>query len=216
MKIRRYLTVALLSASLIGLELIWTRIFSAEFYYTFSFLILSLAIMGLGLGSLSLRLFPRLSNEKYLSSFIALAALFSLISPVAIFELNLDFATLFTEIKTVFKFLLSILLLSSSFFFGGMSLALLFKANSQNIPRLYMADLLGAGICVLGAIILMNSAGTQSATFLISVPMIISALLATGKKYLAPAPIILFVFLIGQAGTLLESKREERVPVIYT
>jgi hypothetical protein len=40
--------VALLSATLIGLELVWTRIFSAEFFYTYAFLTLSLAIMGLG------------------------------------------------------------------------------------------------------------------------------------------------------------------------
>ena len=39
--------IGALSASLIALELTWTRIFSAEFFYTFAFLILSLAILGL-------------------------------------------------------------------------------------------------------------------------------------------------------------------------
>lgn len=215
-KLNRYLTIALLSASMIGLELVWTRIFSAEFYYTFSFLILSLAIMGLGVGSLFIRLFSRLGNISFLSSYVALAAIFSLISPVVIFKLNLNFTTLFTEFTTVLRFLSAIILLSSSFFFGGMSLVLLFKTDTQDMPRLYMSDLLGAGICVLVAIILMNTTGTQSATFLISVPLIISAFLASGKKYLAFLPMILFVFLIGKADRLLESGREERAPVIYT
>ncbi|NQU88611.1 MAG: hypothetical protein HQ541_22935, partial [Mariniphaga sp.] len=215
MNLRRYLTVAFLSASLIGLELVWTRIFSAEFYYTFSFLILSLAIMGLGMGSLFVRLFRKLSNIKFVSSYIALAAIFALISPVIIFKLNLNFATLFTEFKTVLKFLLSIVLLSSSFFFGGMSLAIIFKTNSKDIPRLYMVDLVGAGLCVAVTIILMNVAGTQSATFLISLPLIAAAFLASGKKYLSAIPVLLFIFLIGKADSLVESGRQERAPVMY-
>ena len=194
MNLRRYLTVALLSASLIGLELIWTRIYSAEFYYTFSFLILSLAIMGLGMGSLFVRLFNKLSNLKFVSSYIAIAAIFALAGPVIIFKLDLQFSTLFTDIKTAFKFLFSIFLLSSSFFFGGMSLAILFKTNSEDLPRLYMADLVGAGLCVVLTIILMNVFGTQSATFLISLPLIFAAFFAPGKKYLSVIPILFFVF----------------------
>lgn len=215
-KLRRYLTIALLSASMIGLELVWTRIFSAEFYYTFSFLILSFAIMGLGMGGLFVRLFRWANQPRLVSSYLALSALFAIISPILIFKLNLNFATLFTTFSTVLKFLAAIVLLSSSFFFGGMSLVLLFKTDSQDMPRLYMADLLGAGTCVLLAILLMNTAGTQAATFLISVPLMIAAFLASGKKYLAPLPLILFVFVIGKADRLLESERQERAPVIYT
>ncbi len=57
MQNRNYAVVAFLSAALIGLEIIWTRIFSAEFFYTFAFLTLSLAILGLGLGALAIRLY---------------------------------------------------------------------------------------------------------------------------------------------------------------
>jgi hypothetical protein len=49
--------MALVSCSLVALEIAWTRVFSAEYFYTFAFLILSLAILGLGLGGLALRLF---------------------------------------------------------------------------------------------------------------------------------------------------------------
>jgi hypothetical protein len=44
MKYSKYFVIALLSFSLIEMELMWTRIFSAEFFYTFAFLTLSLAI----------------------------------------------------------------------------------------------------------------------------------------------------------------------------
>ncbi len=51
------LIVGLISISMVASELIWTRIFSAELFYTFAFLTLSIAVLGLGLGALSIRLF---------------------------------------------------------------------------------------------------------------------------------------------------------------
>lgn len=215
MKTSKYLTIGLLSVSLIGLELMWTRIFSAEFYYTFSFLILSLAIMGLSMGSLSLRLFPKLNNTRFLSSYLGLSAIFSMISPVLLFKLGLDFSILFTSFVMILKFILSIILLSSSFFFGGIALGLLFKTDHQDMPRLYMADLVGAGLSVLLSVVLMNYYGTPAATFLISIPMIIAAFLISGRKYLAIVSLIVFGMLIGKADHLLESDRQERAPVIY-
>lgn len=49
---RTGLAVGLLSLTVIGVELIWMRLFSAEFYHAFAFLTLSLAVPGLGLGAL--------------------------------------------------------------------------------------------------------------------------------------------------------------------
>lgn len=215
MKNQKYIIIGLLSLSLIGMELIWTRIFSSEFFYTFSFLILSLAILGLSMGSLSLRLFKKLNNEKLLSSMLGLSAIFSIISPVLVFKMNLDMNLIFSDILVVFKLLATITLLSSSFFFGGMALGLLFKTNVKNLPRLYMYDLVGAGLSVLLSIILMNVFGTQNATFLISIPLIIAAFLSVGKKYIPIVAIVLIAVFFTKADQLLESDRTERAPVIY-
>ncbi len=83
------------------------------------------------------------------------------------------------------------------------------------MPRLYMADLVGAGLSVLLSVVLMNYYGTPAATFLISIPMIIAAFLISGRKYLAIVSLIVFGMLIGKADHLLESDRQERAPVIY-
>lgn len=64
-------TVGLLSITVIGFELVWTRLFSAEFFYTFAFLALSLAVLGLGLGALSLRFVPRLTGAGALGWMLA-------------------------------------------------------------------------------------------------------------------------------------------------
>ena len=63
MKRSRLLVVAGVAMTVTAVEMVWTRIFSAEFFYTFAFLILSIAIMGLGLGGLSLRLIPGLNRK---------------------------------------------------------------------------------------------------------------------------------------------------------
>ena len=59
------LVVALLSITLLSLEVAWTRIFSAEFFHPFAFLILSLAVLGLGVGALIIRLVPRLDQDRF-------------------------------------------------------------------------------------------------------------------------------------------------------
>ena len=69
---RKHWVVFLLSLTLVGMELIWTRLFSAEFFYAFAFLTLSLAIMGLGLGALALRLLPALNKDSGVSGCLPL------------------------------------------------------------------------------------------------------------------------------------------------
>ena len=53
---RDQLAIGLVSAMLVALEIVWTRIFPAEFFYSFAFLTVSLAVLGLGLGAQARRL----------------------------------------------------------------------------------------------------------------------------------------------------------------
>ncbi|MGD8306185.1 MAG: hypothetical protein PVF17_05995 [Ignavibacteria bacterium] len=213
----KFLIVALLSISLLSLELIWTRLFSAEFFYTFAFLVLSLAILGLGLGALSLRLFPFLNNENKLWIYLSLCGLMMFAGPPLTFLLKIDFTLLYSNPLMIGKFIVVSALLSSSFFLGGMALALIFKQNNQEIPKLYMADLVGAGLGVAFAMLMMNSVGTPLATFLISLPVFIAAIM-TSKTFLKLIPLLMcsgIIFLAPYADELLEVKREDKAPVIY-
>ena len=214
----KMLIIALLSLSLIALDLIWTRIFSAEFFYTFAFLILSLAILGLGLGALALRLFKFLNNEKATGILLSLTGLMILAGPPVVFAIDMNFSLLFSGWLMIGKLFLVIILLSSSFFFGGIVLAKLFKTNFKEMPRLYMADLLGAGIGVFVSVICMNSFGTPLTAFLSAVPVLIAAFLMS-KKWLKliPVALIFIIILFGiNADSLLKTARKERAPVIYT
>jgi spermidine synthase len=217
MKNRNYILIALISLSLISLELIWTRLFSAEFFYTFAFLILSLAVLGLGLGSLSLRFIPFLNNEKTLGCIITLAGVMTSLAPVLVFKLDLNFAELFSSAETAGKFAAAIVLLSSAYFFGGIAIAKIFKSGASEMPRIYMADLLGAGMGVIGAIALMNLIGTPKAVFFISIPIFIAAIIEQ-KKWVKLVPAVFAIISIAAsfyADGMLEAKREEHAPVIY-
>jgi len=213
----KFAIIGLISISLISIELIWTRIFSAEFFYTFAFLILSLAILGMGLGALTLRLFPKANNLKYLPSMLFLAGMMALVGPPIVFEINLTFSEILNDWISLAKLFSTILILSSSFYFGGMALSLLFRNYNSEMPKMYMADLVGAGLGVLGSVILMNIFGTPIATYLSSIPIIIAAIILT-PRFWKPLPlglIALMVVFTSSAESTLEKEREERAPVIY-
>ena len=218
MQVRRYLVIALISLTLIPLELSWTRIFSAEFFYTFAFLILSLAILGLGLGALALRLFRSLDRPARLGGYLAAAGLLALVGPLLVFKLGLDFSSLFSDWTMVGRLLLTVIILMSSYFFGGLALALLFKQYHQDMPRLYMYDLLGAGIGVLAALWLMNWFGTPVAAFLIPLPILAASFLSTSgwPRLFTTALVAVALFMTPAADDLLQVDRAERAPVIYT
>jgi hypothetical protein len=218
MKKSTYLVIALISLTLIPLELTWTRILSAEFFYTFAFLVLSLAVLGLGLGGLALRLFQRLNRPGNIWLYLVLAALWTMFGPALVFLLAPDFSLLFTSWATVGKLVLTILILMSPFFFGGMALSLLFKQFYQDMPRLYMADLLGAGLGVLAAIWAMNLFGTPQAAFLIALPILAASVISAPRAAKA-VPVILAVgaILLAPYGPAwLSLPRKELGPVIYT
>ncbi|MCU7496612.1 MAG: hypothetical protein HF314_06860 [Ignavibacteria bacterium] len=218
MKNSKFYIIALMSVSFISLEIVWTRIFSAEFYYTFAFLILSLSILGLGLGALALRLSGPVFRGKNASGILLLiTALLALLGPSVVLNLKLDFSRLFTSGEMIWKFILTVLLLSSTFFSGGIALAKLFRDNVDDMPRLYMSDLIGAGSGALLAIVLMNIFSTPWASFLICLPLIASSFLALEKpyRYANLVPLVLMFVMISYSHSLLNPPRKERAPVIY-
>jgi len=212
------LLVALISVTLISLELAWTRVFSAEFFYSFAFLILSLAVLGLGMGALAVRLIPALGSEKALPWLLVTTGLVGIAGPPLAFKVGIDFTQLFHSWAMVGKFVATSIILSSTYFFGGASLTQLFKRGHANISRLYMADMIGAGLGVILVVLVMNALGTPTAVFYCGVPIMLAALL-TLPKYAKIIPLLLvgaMVFLGSQSDTLLHKERKERGPVGYT
>ncbi len=179
MKFLQYWIVCLLSISLMALEIAWTRIFSAEFFYTFAFLILSLAILGLGLGALSLRFFPALSTKIELGHLLSLTALTGLAGPPLVFIIDLDFSRVLLSGSTILKLTSTVLLLGLPYFFGGVVLSRLFRQYNKELNKLYMADLIGAGLGAGLIIWSMHLIGTPATVVWSILPILIAAFLTS-------------------------------------
>lgn len=214
---RTLLIVGLISVSLIALELAWTRLFSAEFFYAFAFLVLSLAILGLGLGALALRLAPVLGGEPLEGLHLSLAGLMAVAGPVLVFRLGLDFSVLFASPAMVGRLVAAVILLGAPGFFAGIALASIFRRHHEEMHRLYMADMVGAGVAVAAVIWSMNRLGTPAAAALCALPVLTASFLALrGWRRSVPAVLAAGALaLIPGAPDRLEAERAERAPVIY-
>ncbi len=212
------LSIGLLSLSVISTELFWTRLFSAEFYYTFAFLVLSLAVLGLGLGALFSRMALQQPKPERLWLLFFLSALMMLLAVPLVFALNLDFSRLISEAFQPVKLACAIVLLGSGNFVAGIAIAQIFKMHPQEVPRLYMADLLGASIGVVLFILVMNNWGAGGAFVYCALPLLVAAFL-TGSRWQKALPVALAggaLAYVTLSGGIPEQKREERAPVIYT
>ena len=212
------LIVFLLSLALISMEIIWSRIFSAEYFYTFAFLILSVSILGLGLGALSLRMSKWLTNINNYGGLLSITAGLMLIGPPAVLHLQLDFTQLLSNNWMVLKLITTILILGSSFFTGGIILSSIFRKAHKDMPRLYMADLIGAAMGVVASVLLMNTLGTDKAALMITLPVLLSALFCI-RKWLKIIPVILIIAsftALSFSSELLTRPKKERAEVIYT
>jgi predicted membrane-bound spermidine synthase len=210
--------IALLSVTIISAELVWIRIFSAEYFYTFAFLVLSVAVLGMGLGGLALRLFPKLNTSPAAFVMLILCAAAVLSGPPAVIKLQLDFTQIFTEWEMFLKIAGAVIILGSGFFFGGTALAYFFRQNSNEMPGLYMADLIGAGTGVLLVVLSMNYLSTPVTVFLAPLPVLAAAMLY-GRTLWKIVPVLMVVsalYLSFNHTELLNSSKPERAPVIYT
>jgi spermidine synthase len=216
MRPRIFSAIALLSISLIAIELVWTRLFSAEYFYTFAFLVLSLAILGLGMGALALRLFSFLDRDRNLPWMFGLTGFIAMVGPYTVLKLQLKFSAIMTSPGMLAKFIAAVILLSAPFFFGGIALAILFKRYHYEMPKLYMADLIGAGLGIAAAVGMMNLFQTPPASFLIAVPVLIGMMILA-RRWLKIIPIVLIILAVvgGHfSKSILVSNRENHGPVM--
>jgi len=215
---QKNLIIFFLSMALISMEIIWSRIFSAEYFYTFAFLILSVSILGLGLGALSVRMCNHLANITNYGALLCITAALMLVGPPIVLHLQLDFTQLLNNVWMLPKLVATIFILGSAYYTGGIVISSIFRKSHEAMPVLYMADLVGAALGVVVAVLLMNIVGTDKAALVIVVPVLVAALLSF-SRWLKLIPIVL-LFLSFMAmpysSSLLTRPKEERAEVIYT
>ena len=131
--------LAVISLSVLLLELTLTRIFSIILWYDYAFMAISIAFFGLGIGSLVAHIIKnRLRRE---------------LVPIYLLKSSLGFATSIGIFLLVTSYLippsvnfLYLFYLASSlpFLFAGIAIALIFYSRPRDISRLYFLDLMGS------------------------------------------------------------------------
>ncbi len=176
----RFLSLAILSAASLLLEITLTRLFSAVYYPPYVFAILSLAVLGIGLGAAAAAWRPALRQESY-QPFYSIAAAFLV--------LVILIALIFGLQGVIF------VLVALPYFFIGLTFASIFSRNADQSGLLYMADLVGAGIGAILAIPLMNALGPINSALAAALALTLVGLYPLTRRPLQAVSVI-FVLLI--------------------
>jgi spermidine synthase len=172
--------VACASTSTIALELVLTRIFSVTMYYHFAFLAISVALLGLAAAGSAIFVFPRVFRKERalrLASLFMIGFAVSVVwslhaattNPVSLKDTTSNLGTLaHVYIATAAPLVCS-----------GFAISLAIANAGDQIGKIYMFDLVGAGIgCVLmvptigalgapGAVLIVGAVGGVSALLFI-------------------------------------------------
>lgn len=203
----RYPALALLAGGGLLYEIALTRLLSALYFNSFVYVLLSVAVLGIGLGAALATTIPALRQRARLSLWFALAGLSAAGLVPGLIELSYSGSRF-----------ASYTLVAVPYMFTGLALATLFAADAENSPRLYLADLAGAGLGGLLAAPLLNLLGGTGAALAAAValgagaPLVAVRVRAGRLSALAPvgAAILLLTYL--SAGWPAVDYREIETP----
>jgi len=152
------LTIALLSATALGYEILLMRLFSIIQWHHFAYMIISLALLGYGASGTFLAFVQaRLLNHYPLALLINLALFGLTAMPSFLVAQQIPFnpEEILWNWREAVRLMFVYLLLSLPFFFAANAIALTFSKFNKLITRVYAFDLFGAGVGSLGVILIL-------------------------------------------------------------
>jgi len=170
--------VALVSATLLMIELALTRIFSVVMYYHFAFLAISIALFGLSASGVFAYLARTRLERRDLTSLLSAASLvYAATTIVALFFLVRLRVGLNYSRENLLLMLTIYALAALPFFTGGLVITLAIARQSSRINMVYAADLTGAAAGCLILIPLLNRLGAPGVVLTAAVMAIAAAVL---------------------------------------
>ncbi|RJQ44681.1 MAG: hypothetical protein C4538_09930 [Nitrospiraceae bacterium] len=198
-----YITVFLVSCSVLMFEIALTRLFSVTLWYHFTFMVISIAMLGIGSAGTVLSVFTKgyasyvpserenplksniiswLFRRETLVSVYPLLAGFSIYSSLVISSLiPFDPAQFLWDRAQIFYLALYCLSLSLPFFFSGLLIATAFSLYSGRSGLIYGSDLLGAGTGSVLVLVLLKSGPPEYSAITASLLCAAGAFLSGGK-----------------------------------
>ncbi|MBX9879529.1 MAG: hypothetical protein K2Y22_13795 [Candidatus Obscuribacterales bacterium] len=191
---KTYAGVFLVTAATLLLELLLTRIWSVTMWYHFAFVAVSLAMFGMTGGALLIYLMPNRFPQNKTESQLSLATLCFGISIIISFLCHLAMPFMPDKsLSGLFAMGLSYLTISIPFIFSGIVITLALTRYSQQVNKMYAADLSGAAIGCLLFIGILDLVDGPTAVIVSSLVALCAALLLSTNKKQTMATIIAVV-----------------------
>ena len=176
-RVRFYAALGLVTAATLMLQIIETRIISVTSWYHLAFFVISIAMFGLTAGAVFVYLRKDRFRPERLSYDLAVATLaFALTTDLAIvvqLTLVTGAAPSLTALAAWAEFALCLAL---PFFFSGIVVSLALTRSPYPIGKVYGADLIGAAIGCIGALVLLNVTSGPSAVLWVGAVIALAAL----------------------------------------
>src|SRR3989344_946281 len=146
------ISVFLVSMAVLLFEISLMRYFSVILFPSMAFMGITVAMFGLTFGGLLVYVFPKIflseKNKIILSVSVAAIGLsqiyFSFLMPS------------YNAYENLFSIFIMLFLVSLPFIFASVFLTIIFTNFSSFIGKIYSSDLVGAGVGVIAAVLLMN------------------------------------------------------------
>jgi spermidine synthase len=205
-------SIALLSASALGYEVLLMRLFSIIQWHHFAYMIISLALLGYGASGTFLSLFSQHLQRHFCKVYLTNILLFSL-STISCFliaqQIPFNAEEILLDVNQSFYLLYIYLLLTLPFFFAANAIGLVFMKHRQHISQIYAADMIGAGLGSIAIIVLLFFLLPNEALRLLAVLGILVGVLACwelgvdGKTRLIFIPLLVLPLLLPTTWTTL-------------
>ncbi len=143
--------VAFASTSTLALELVLTRIFSVTMYYHFAFLAISVALLGLAAAGSAIFVFPRFFRKERAMRMASVFMIgFAVTSVWSLYAVTTNPVSLKDTTSNLGTLAHVYLATAAPLVCSGFAISLAIANAGANIGKIYMFDLVGAGIgCVL-------------------------------------------------------------------
>ena len=203
-----YLEIFLVSMGALILEISHTRLISFKLFYYFTYFIIGAALLGIGSGGVLVALSRRI-REASLDVIVSVASLCAAMS-VAIGYFVIAYVKIDTSnvlswgadaATSAVAFVCMCLAMFSAFIFVGIVISSLFGHRPDDVPKLYFADLLGAGLACAIIVPLLSVLPVPQAIFL-SAAIIAAGAWRTGprvSKFIGTASRVLPVLFLAVA-----------------
>ncbi|GAB3652906.1 hypothetical protein GCM10028791_22690 [Echinicola sediminis] len=181
------ISLGLLSAAIIAFQLVLMQILSITQWHHFAYMVISVALLGFGAAGTFLSLFRQWLLQRFQIVIPALMLISGgcMATVIGISQatfLRFDSYLLFADYSHLGKLIITYLLFFLPFFFGALSIGMVFTQYIHRIGKVYFANLFGSGLGGMMILLLIPHFRPETLPALVSLLTLIAGTMLIKKK----------------------------------